>query len=283
LLAGAARARVDKACVLFMGLVLAGCVLLQLPLSAPFYERVPFAALIQFPWRLLSFATPALIVLLAELAAGLLRTGGAWRFPAWAGVAAVMGWQLVFAVNASRIRYEWIAPDKLEWTTHALDAPWSGGEYLPRGMSHASVPPPMPFLSLDGGCHLVRSTPERDLSRAFHFTRITLDIESSGNCRVHFSQFAGPFIAVEGVEPGTVGTWMGTVNVTLGPGPHRLVFRRRGVWEALWTDLRSPGSARQGRRSPWTRPRRAPGAPEAQRGGASTSTSHESTALTRAL
>src|SRR5439155_1095161 len=49
-------------------LVLAFTLFLQLPAAAPFYEWVPGAAYIQFPWRLLALITPSLIVAAVYLA-----------------------------------------------------------------------------------------------------------------------------------------------------------------------------------------------------------------------
>jgi len=42
--------------------------LLQLPISAPFYELVPGAMFLQFPWRLLALITPSLVVCAVVLA-----------------------------------------------------------------------------------------------------------------------------------------------------------------------------------------------------------------------
>jgi hypothetical protein len=44
------------------------CGLLQLPITGGLYERVPGAAFIQFPWRLLAIITPALVIAAVYLA-----------------------------------------------------------------------------------------------------------------------------------------------------------------------------------------------------------------------
>ena len=60
-----ARTMTPMAPVLIPALV---CVLLQLPWSAPFYDHVPGAQYLQFPWRLLGVITPALIAVSFTLA-----------------------------------------------------------------------------------------------------------------------------------------------------------------------------------------------------------------------
>lgn len=63
----AARPHPLRAVLPFM-ILIALALFLQLPASAPFYLRMPGAAFLQFPWRLLALLTPALIVAAVFLA-----------------------------------------------------------------------------------------------------------------------------------------------------------------------------------------------------------------------
>jgi hypothetical protein len=210
------------------------CALLQLEVSAPFYQHVPLARLLQFPWRLLTLLTAAFVVLIGELAATVLR---ARRGPtAWlvtGGMACAVAFQASFALSAQRLEYGRFSRAQLAFWLTQLDGPWSSGEYLVRGFDIGSVPPRAPFLRLTD-CQLMEQAPDRDLSEPFHFGRIELVVASEGRCALHFSQFVNPFVGVEGVEREAIHpSPQGTYEVSLAPGVHRVAFERRGVLEAL--------------------------------------------------
>lgn len=187
----------------------------------------------QFPWRLLAFMSPAAVALFCELAAAVVR--GPARGPrviAGVVVAAAVGWQAFFAARAQHLSYGWYGAEEIARALDALDGPWAGGEFLARGAS--PVPPRAAFVALDG-CALRSSSPARDLSEPFHSTRLALELDAGPGCTVHFSQFATPFVGVEGVPAAAVRrSPQGTLDVVLGPGRHRLSFTRRGVVAALW-------------------------------------------------
>ncbi|GEJ55550.1 hypothetical protein [Anaeromyxobacter diazotrophicus] len=231
--AAGARGRLSRPALLLLGGGALVCFALQLELAAPFYRRVPLVDVIQFPWRLLAFMAPAAVALFCELAAAVAH--GPARGPrvvAGVVVAAAVGWQVLFAARAQHIRYGWHRAEEIARALDALDGPWAGGEFLARGV--APVPPRAPFVALDG-CALRGSSPARDLAQPFHFTRLALEVDAGPGCTIHFSQFATPFVGVEGVPPEAVRrSPHGTLDVVLGPGRHRLAFARRGVLAALW-------------------------------------------------
>jgi hypothetical protein len=231
--AALARRGADRLALLLAGGTFLACFILQLPPAAPFYLHVPFADVIQFPWRLLAFMTPCAIVLLGEAAASLARGSRRWqRALAVTGVAVALAYQGALAARAQRIRYPWFTRDAVERAVRDLDGPWVS-EFLPVGLERGTVPPRAPFLRLDG-CALRAASPRTDLDAPHHFRRIELDLASAGACRVLFSQFAGPFVAIEGVSPDRVRRMAdGTVEITAGPGERRLVIRQRGLIEAL--------------------------------------------------
>jgi hypothetical protein len=69
-LAALRRPRRERAMILFFAAATLLLVLLMLPISAPAWELVPLAALIQFPWRLLALSAVSLSVLAAFSTAG---------------------------------------------------------------------------------------------------------------------------------------------------------------------------------------------------------------------
>jgi len=232
-----ARQRPGRRAVALIGGTALVCFALQLELSAPFYRYVPLVDVIQFPWRLMTFVTPAVIVLFGELAAAAMRSPARWQRAATAAVVvAVTASQVVFAVRAQRIRYPWIPAEELARAVRDLDGPWAGNEFLARGVH--PVPPRVPFLAIEG-CVLRSSVPSGDLSRPFHFARIELEVEAGPACTIHFSQFATPFVGVTGVPPGAVRrTAQGTIEIEVPPGARRVVLERRGVLAALLATLR---------------------------------------------
>jgi hypothetical protein len=120
--------------------------LLQLRIAAPFYERVPGAAFVQFPWRLMAFITPALIVTAIYLADR--------GMPGGAGRVAVVGatmWMLDVSGAFVPLRYE-----RLPMPT-AVQRTWFGhfGEYQPRGVpARADLAPRVQALWQKNGCRL---------------------------------------------------------------------------------------------------------------------------------
>lgn len=80
-------------------LILALCLVLQMPVSAPMYELVPGAAFIQFPWRLLAIITPVLIIAAVYLADAVLpRDARAF------GLGAAAAWMMVSCIAFAPMR-----------------------------------------------------------------------------------------------------------------------------------------------------------------------------------
>jgi hypothetical protein len=114
--------------------------LLQTPMSAPFYESIPGAAFIQFPWRLLALVTPALIAsavfladraMPADLRLFILGAAVAWAIAACGAFVPLQDPRIVLdpppldAVNFSGFReYEPRAAAPLAEVQRALAARW---------------------------------------------------------------------------------------------------------------------------------------------------------------
>ena len=214
---------------------------LQLPVSALFYRAVPFASLLQFPWRLVAFLTPLLVLVLCLLVEDTAEQGGWKQRLSWAVVGLTVFTGLWLGWRATHPRYSVADRAGIEAELAALDRPWSGNEYLPRSAVEGGVPPPAAFLAQDG-CERLDAEPREALSGALHFDRITLWVASSQGCAVRFNQFVTPFVAAEAdTSARLITTPAGTLEVQLPAGEHQVVLRRRGLFELLARHLR-PGA-----------------------------------------
>jgi hypothetical protein len=211
---------------------------LQTPISAPFYRAVPFASLLQFPWRLVAFLTPLAVLMLCALADTSLQRGG-WRRALALGVLGLaIGAGLRLGWLATHPRYEFWSRARIEEDLARLDHPWSTLEFLPRAMGRRPPPPPSPFLASSGGCLQVTAAPAEALRAPIHLRRISLAVTAAEPCVVYFNQFDTPLTAVETSGPATpVPVPDGTRALLLPPGEHRVVFRRRSFLELLVREL----------------------------------------------
>lgn len=218
----------------FPGLAAAFYALLQVPLSAPFYRAVPFASLLQFPWRLVGLLTSLLVLVWAVLVDDTLRREGWRRGLALGLVGLSVGAGLGLGWKATHPRYESWPRAFIASHLAGLDRPWSANEYLPRSVLSAGViAPTMPFLSAEG-CERMTAEPARALHEPVHFTRLTLTVSAPEGCTVHFNQYLTPFLAAEASGPVRFGpSSLGTLDIHLPPGEHRVTLRRRGLLELL--------------------------------------------------
>lgn len=225
----------------FPGLAAAFYALLQVPLSAPFYRAVPFARLLQFPWRLVGFLTVLLVLVWAVLLEDALRREGWRRRLALAGVGLSVGAGLVLGWKATHPRYDTEPRAFIESHLARLDRPWSAFEYVPQSVLRAGfIAPPMPFLSARG-CERMTAEPALALEGPLHFERITLTVSSPEGCVVHFNQYLTPFLATEADGPVRfVPTNVGTLAIQLPPDEHRVTLRRRGFLELLLREFQPP-------------------------------------------
>jgi hypothetical protein len=234
-LAIARGARVGRAVLPLLGGTALAFFALQLEVAAPFYRKVPLADVIQFPWRLVTFLAPAAIALACELAAAVARRAClSLRLAVAAIVLAALASHAALSYRAQRIRYPWWSRDEIARGVEALDGPWAGREFLAKGVD--PVPPRAPFVRADGCA--ARAADGRDLAATAHFVRVELEVDAPPRgCVLHVSQFATPFVGVEGEGATPSRAPDGTLDVAIAPGQHRLALVRRGVVAALRADL----------------------------------------------
>lgn len=210
---------------LFFTSVLLGAGCLQLDVATAFYQRVPHGDLLQFPWRLLTVMTPVAILMLGLLLEALARGRGgrvlALALAAWVAIGhGALMWR------AQHLSYPRYSEMELGRRLTDLDGPGSAGEYLPA--STPQPPPRTPWLQPDG-CSIQRVSP----AEPAHFRTLVVELSPSATpCRLVFSQFSTPVLAVEGDgEREDDGGPFITVRVR--PGGTHVVLRRRALFE-LW-------------------------------------------------
>ena len=116
--------------IAFLSATLALLLVLQTPAALPFYAQVPGAAFIQFPWRLVGFMVPVLLLLAAALKT---RSIGAGRVRASGGLAAAaLAVTLLLYGGFRPLEYPWFPEMRIEGDLPADLFLGVVGEYLPR-------------------------------------------------------------------------------------------------------------------------------------------------------
>ena len=199
---------------------------LQLEVSMPLYRAVPRATLLQFPWRLVGFLTPAVALLAAALWGAAARGGLKRRLAGalvWAVVAVL---HLASAWRAQAIHYQRYTPEVYAQHVTHLDDPWTAREMMPVTVGY-EPPPRTPLVRVDG-CTVVRQRPE--LGEETHFRVLEVELDAPQGCVVALSQFATPILTAEG--DGVEGRLAdGTLALQVRPGGTVARFRVRSVWE----------------------------------------------------
>ena len=222
-LVSGARTRRPRELFFFLG-VLVAATCLQLELATSFYQRIPRGELLQFPWRLLGVMTPAAAVLL-----GLLLEALAARARLWTALAVALAAWVAFEHGAllrraQQLSYQRFTEPDLRGRLTELDGPWSASEYLPAAIPQA--PARMPWVQAEG-CVVQRVSP----AEPAHFRSLEVELAPAATpCRLLFSQFSTPLLAVEGDGRQQAGPF---VMVEVPAGGKRVVLRRRSLIE-LW-------------------------------------------------
>jgi hypothetical protein len=211
---------------------------LQLPAASWFYNSLPGADYIQFPWRLLVFITPISILLLCnslDLAEQIEINLPKSQISLFL-LLAIVAHQVSFNTSAQHIKYEIMTQDFIsdqltkESLTHSLIF---GGEYLPKGMAPKDIPPKRPLIEAEN-CTIDAVNPSIALKERIHFNKISLIVNSNPSCKIYFNQFANPFIKVYPGNNGRVLTSeYKTIVVEPGMGIQEIEFVRRGLLRGI--------------------------------------------------
>jgi hypothetical protein len=208
----------------------------QLPMAEGFYTSIKISQILQFPWRLMVYITPLVILMVAELGRAVFALGGRWVFVATGVLAGAWAAQVSFAMAPYRAAYDWMAPATLAAELTNLDVGTGAWEYLPKGLAEA--PPAADLVRLDG-CRLVSSSV--DLRRLVRrpFETLELHLESGAGCTVHLGQFWTTLVRVR-TSPGAelIRAPDQTTDVMLPPGAGSVVIDRRGLLRSIGHAIR---------------------------------------------
>jgi hypothetical protein len=229
------RTRVVSAAVAMLGAIAALYLFLQLPASASLYRVIPGGKLLQFPWRLLVFIVPALILLTCAAGQALIATHRHSSALVAGTFALAVSWQFLFILDAQKVTCTRFRDEEIAKTLDVLDGP-NNDEYLPRMV--AAAPPVMQFITLSGCVPVNNSVLPTE---APHLGRFALWVApTQPKCVVEFNQFCTPLLMTV-MSRGTVGcSTRGLMTVTIPAGPPAYVrIQRRSFISALRETLRT--------------------------------------------
>lgn len=225
--------------LIFVVLSLALIAFLQSRASSAFYEHVPGAALIQFPWRLLSYATPLLVALVVWLHD---RVDQIFGRRGTVAAVATAAFALVTSPALRPIRYEWLPPDVL--TTSRMPPNFEWREYWPgradrtaqveaylRDLTHLGVVDVDRRLCLGSEQHSDDYLVRRYVVRCTGRSTVALPVASYGLTTVERGGATAARVEVlqERGDP--------RVRVRLGAGDHVLRVQLPTLWRIARTTL----------------------------------------------
>ena len=232
-------ARVRVAPLAFLAASCLAYVGLQLPQAAQLYRAARILQILQFPWRLLVFVTPLVILLVAELARAVAASGRRWAYAASAPLAAAWVAQVVFAQAPYRATYEWMDPHMLEGMLAAGEIETGAGEFLPSQLATPEPPPRADLVRLEG-CRLVSSSPDLAVLQRRPFETLELALDSPAGCSVHVNQFWTTLVRVRTSPGGRVlRAADDTTDIVLPPGTAAITIDRRGILRSIGHALRA--------------------------------------------
>lgn len=145
-LAAALKLRRKRVWLSLCGFIVLGCIMLNFPVSEPFWQHVPLVRYIQFPWRLNG---PAVLFACAGMAAAV-RVFRPWMrrrvLPAGAALFAVL-WLLALAVSLQKLVWIQPCPGDLEPGVNHWVTTSGRDEYLPKGVDRAPIEFSAPLLT----------------------------------------------------------------------------------------------------------------------------------------
>ncbi|NET60512.1 MAG: hypothetical protein F6K47_31555 [Symploca sp. SIO2E6] len=226
---------------------------LQFPLALWFYKLIPGAAYLQFPWRLLTFLTPILILLLCErleFLAAIESSISTGKFCQLVLIFIVVH-QILFGINAQNVQYEILSPEEIKLAINQNNLAQGlifAGEYLPKDIQ--AVPEMKPLIQAEN-CQIIAANPPIVLAEAIHMQKISLTVQSNPSCQIYFNQFDNPFIkTIPGEGGSTLISEQQTIVVNPGSGVQKVEFLRQGLLQAIGTKLlnKATGNRQQGSR-----------------------------------
>ncbi|MGB0562167.1 MAG: hypothetical protein ACPGVO_10235 [Spirulinaceae cyanobacterium] len=223
--------------VMVLGVMAMTFVYLQLPISLWFYLWLPQADSVQFPWRLLSFMTPLLILLLCER----LDTLSSWEpkmalANVYRGIIIVLLVnQVAFGLRVQGIQYPTYGVAAIQAALEPqqlITAPQFQFAQPDRPTSPHTTAPAL--ITLDH-CQLLKTDPPLSLKQPQYLPPLTLRLAAQPGCTVELHQHPNPFLTITAPADAQLTiTPQHTTKIELRSGQQSLQFRPRHGLTALW-------------------------------------------------
>lgn len=193
----------------------------QTPLSKPFFDHVPGMDYLQFPFRLLTFVMPLMIMVFIRQAE-FLSLGNARRFAGFS-VLAVTILSLLVPLQALRLKMDWLPLAQLTEKMADPQGTGAGYEYLPRGIEKKMLRPDALLVSapLCGPVTMLRSGAD-----------IELTFNNPKPCEVELRQFATPLLRAQVTHGKRIAdSALQTFRFELNTGEAKIKLQSRSVLE----------------------------------------------------
>ncbi|MEM8639283.1 MAG: hypothetical protein AAGG51_10770 [Cyanobacteria bacterium P01_G01_bin.54] len=233
--------------VIVLGIMVMTFVYLQLPISLWFYLWLPQADMVQFPWRLMSFITPPLSLLLCER----LDTLSSWEpkmvlANVYRGIIIlVLVNQVGFGLRVQDIQYPTYAVEQLQAALEPQQLARSP-QFQFEDPQLPQSPAPAPALLTLTQCQLIRTDPPLTLTQPQYLAKLTLTLDAPAPCTVELHQYPNPFLKIIAPTDATLNfTPAQTPQIQLPSGRHTLQFQTKSIWSALGSPSRLPTTSSQ--------------------------------------
>jgi hypothetical protein len=209
---------------------------LQLPLSLWFYESIPHSDLLFFPWKLLAFITPVLILIICERLDSMTRLEPKFTLAnIYRGVLGIILInQVLFGLRIQNIQYERYPSELLQQSLTPrqlmtqVNFPFDRDLFaLPDQVESTH------FLDSDY-CQVLRIDPSLDWQNPSHFTELNLIVQAPTSCALTLRPLKIPvFNLSSDRETKNIDSSL----IYLTTGRHYLTFKRRSILQLLFGEI----------------------------------------------
>lgn len=205
---------------------------LQLPLSLWFYESIPHSDLIFFPWKLLAFVTPSLILVLCERLDSMTRLEPKFTlaniYRGALGIILIN--QVLFGLRIQNIQYERYPSELLQQalTPRQLMAQVN----FPFDRELFSLPDPVESTHLlaSDNCQVLMMDPSLDWQRPSHFTELHLIVQAPTACTLRLRPLKIPLFNLSS-DRALKDSDNSLIHLTTGR--HQITLKRRSILQLL--------------------------------------------------
>ncbi|NEO86938.1 MAG: hypothetical protein F6J87_22170 [Spirulina sp. SIO3F2] len=227
--------------VSLLGLTTITFIYLQLPISLWFYLWLPGAEGIQFPWRLISFITPLLILLLCERLDTLssLEPNASLANVYRGIIIVILVNQIWFGLRVQDIEYARYSIAEVQAALQPqqlVTSPVFQFSDRQRPQSEAIAP----ALLTTPNCANLNAVKPSVLNQPQYIRNLTLTLEIKSNCTLELHQYPNPFLEI--IPPTSAQlsqTERHTTQIKLKSGQQTIQLQRRSLFSAIRNSVNS--------------------------------------------